>query len=98
MAPEILLGQKYTKEVDVWSLGVMAFTMLSGGQPFDGDDDAQITSAILEAEPQFDDYWSDIDPLAQMFVASCLSGDVKTRLKLKEAFNNPWLKRGAPTK
>jgi len=93
MAPEVWEG-KYTKAVDVWSLGVLAFVMLSGGPPFDGEDDAEITQAILDAEPQFDEYWADIDPLAMMFVGSCLSPEVKSRITLKEAFQNPWLKRG----
>ena len=34
-APEVLMGQGYNKECDYWSVGVVAFILLSGASPFD---------------------------------------------------------------
>lgn len=34
MAPEVLLNQNYDLTCDIWSIGVIAFTMLSGSLPF----------------------------------------------------------------
>jgi serine/threonine protein kinase len=34
MAPELILGQAYGKEVDVWSLGIMTTEMLEGLPPY----------------------------------------------------------------
>ena len=36
MAPEVILGFKYTSKVDTWSLGVMTFIMICGQPPFSG--------------------------------------------------------------
>lgn len=36
MAPEIVKKVKYGTKVDIWSLGVMAYIMLSGKPPFNG--------------------------------------------------------------
>lgn len=36
MAPEVILGKKYNQSVDYWSLGIVAYEMSVGGQPFTG--------------------------------------------------------------
>ncbi len=34
MAPQILLKHKYTYKCDIWSLGIMAYEMITGKLPF----------------------------------------------------------------
>ena len=34
MAPQILLKHKYTYKCDIWSLGIMAYEMITGRLPF----------------------------------------------------------------
>ena len=41
LAPEVLSAPEYNKSVDIWSLGVVLFVMLSGAQPFTEDEVTQ---------------------------------------------------------
>jgi serine/threonine protein kinase len=41
MAPEMVEGKKYNHLVDVWSIGVLAYTLLCGFLPFDGNNEAE---------------------------------------------------------
>ena len=39
VAPEVLLRNPYNKQIDIWSLGVIMFYLISGGLPFDDKSD-----------------------------------------------------------
>ena len=45
MAPEVLAG-KYTKQADLWSVGVIAFMLMSSQMPFYGRKRSQIIDRI----------------------------------------------------
>ena len=42
VAPEVLLQKPYGKEVDLWSLGVITYLLLSRVLPFDDEEDKEI--------------------------------------------------------
>ena len=52
-APEIILDEPYNKEVDMWSIGVMTYLMISGRLPFNGEDENKIAREIVFNEPDF---------------------------------------------
>ena len=42
VAPEILEGLPYDTRVDMWSMGVIVYTLLGGYQPFDEEDQQEL--------------------------------------------------------
>ena len=54
MAPEIGKGE-YGKEIDVYSLGIILFEMLTGNVPFDGESTQEIILKHLTADPDLRD-------------------------------------------
>ena len=42
VAPEVLRQEKYGKECDYWSLGVVVFLLLSGSMPFYSSDNLEM--------------------------------------------------------
>lgn len=62
LAPELLLGQGYTKTVDWWTLGVLLYEMMTGLPPFYDENTNEMYRKILQDELRFPD---DMSPDAQ---------------------------------
>jgi serum/glucocorticoid-regulated kinase 2 len=59
LAPELLIGQGYTKNVDWWTLGVLLYEMLTGLPPFYDENTNEMYRKILQDELRFPDDMSD---------------------------------------
>jgi serine/threonine protein kinase len=93
MAPELIKREAYTSKVDVWSLGVITYQLLSGKTPFEGKSLRLIDRNILTKEVTFGGQdWSDISQQAKDFIACCLDRDKLTRPTVKQLFEHPWIK------
>jgi len=49
----VLLQKPYGKEVDLWSLGVIIYLLLSRVLPFDDEDDREIARQTIYDAPDF---------------------------------------------
>lgn len=47
MAPEVVLGDKYDKSADLWSLGVLLYEFIEGWAPFKGKSNDLVFKKIL---------------------------------------------------
>ncbi|CAI7760589.1 unnamed protein product [Closterium sp. NIES-53] len=93
MAPEIVCGKEYGAEVDVWSLGVVLYTCLSGVLPFYGKNHNAVFAAACRADPDTSKHpWSHISTEAKHLVRSMLQADPTRRIRLHEILYHPWFK------
>lgn len=77
LAPELLLGQGYTKTVDWWTLGVLLYEMMTGLPPFYDENTNEMYRKILQDELRFPD---DMSEDARSLLRGLLTRDPNERL------------------
>uniref|UniRef100_A0A673BPX1 Calcium/calmodulin-dependent protein kinase type 1-like n=1 Tax=Sphaeramia orbicularis TaxID=375764 RepID=A0A673BPX1_9TELE len=92
VAPEVLAQKPYSKAVDCWSIGVIAYILLCGYPPFYDENDAKLFEQILKAEYEFDSpYWDDISDSAKDFIVHLMEKDPNVRYTCEQALQHPWI-------
>ncbi|CAI5688287.1 unnamed protein product [Oreochromis niloticus] len=92
VAPEVLAQKPYSKAVDCWSIGVIAYILLCGYPPFYDENDAKLFEQILKAEYEFDSpYWDDISDSAKDFIVHLMEKDPSIRYTCEQALQHPWI-------
>ena len=91
VAPEILLGKPYTPAVDVWSMGVILYTLLIGSFPFAHDDQQTLFRLICSgkmdtAQPE----WNHVSDEVKDLLRGLLDVNPLTRLTAADALNHTW--------
>lgn len=93
MAPEVLKGS-YTKQADLWSVGVIAYMLMSSQMPFYGRKRRQIVESIMQARFDFKGRrWKRMSAQSKEFIKSLLVVDPEERLDADEALSAVWLNR-----
>jgi serine/threonine protein kinase len=91
-APELLKGKDYDKSVDVWSMGIVFFTLLAGYLPFQGRSQDETKRRIKEGQPDRDEViWKKIPKEADEICFSMLDKNPETRIKLETILQHQWV-------
>jgi calcium-dependent protein kinase len=90
MAPEVI-KQSYANKCDLFSVGVIAYVLLSDRAPFGMGDVLKCEAKALAGSYKFGDRFKGVSSLAKEFVAALLVVDPEQRLSAAEALQHPWL-------
>ncbi|KAI5101882.1 calcium/calmodulin-dependent protein kinase type IV-like, partial [Silurus meridionalis] len=92
-APEILRGNTYGPEVDMWSVGVILYILLCGFEPFfDPRGDQYMYSRILNCDYEFvSPWWDEVSLNAKDLVSKLIVLDPQKRLSVHQALGHPWV-------
>ncbi|XP_067942404.1 MAP/microtubule affinity-regulating kinase 3-like isoform X3 [Watersipora subatra] len=91
-APELFQGKKYDgPEVDVWSLGVILYTLVSGSLPFDGQNLKELRERVLRGKYRIPFYMStDCELLLKKFLVL----NPAKRYSLESIMKDKWMNFG----
>ncbi|XP_066448382.1 death-associated protein kinase 2 isoform X1 [Eleutherodactylus coqui] len=92
VAPEIVNYEPLGLAVDMWSIGVITYILLSGASPFLGENKQETLSNITAVNYEFDEeFFSHTSDLAKDFIRKLLVKDTRKRLAIQEGLSHPWI-------
>ncbi|RLN67722.1 hypothetical protein BBP00_00001431 [Phytophthora kernoviae] len=96
VAPEILCagkGEAYPNGVDMFSAGVVTYTMLCGYEPFFGVNDEELIQMNKWVDYEFEEpEWSNISDEAKDLISLMMEKDTHKRITPKQALQHPFLR------
>ncbi|XP_055538328.1 serine/threonine-protein kinase MARK2-like isoform X2 [Wyeomyia smithii] len=94
VAPEVVNFEAISFATDMWSVGVIAYVLVSGLSPFAGEDDIQTMANITIGRYDFlDEAFEGVSEEATDFINRCLVKEQKERITAEEALKHKWTKR-----
>mmetsp|Transcript_25956 Transcript_25956/g.28860 ORF Transcript_25956/g.28860 Transcript_25956/m.28860 type:complete len:354 (-) Transcript_25956:1066-2127(-) len=92
VAPEVITSDGYTKQVDLWGIGIITYVLLAGYPPFYAEDDVQLFDKIIAVDFDYDDEcWQEISEAAKDFISKLLVRDPSDRMTAEQAMKHGWL-------
>lgn len=94
-APEVVMAARhpcaFSAAGDLWSLGVVAYIMLSGRPPFWGTEREHVLNAQAERYPIAGGVWEHVPAQAKDLIRSLLKANPSSRLPLELVLQHPFL-------
>ena len=96
LCPEIINGEAYSFECDIWALGVIMYEFLFGCPPFMKATHASTYKAILSSNPCYTSKGKDvIDNEAIDLLQRLLMKIPSERIPLSYVITHPWITKNA---
>ena len=89
IAPEMLMKKGHDTRVDIWSIGILMFELLSGYSPFVAKSDQELYQNIRKLKIQWP---KDMPPLAKNLISKILKLNPLDRPSFDEILNHQWFK------
>ena len=94
-SPEIINGENYGYECDIWAMGVLMYFLLSGKLPFDGINPNDIFNSVKNKKISFDNaIWNDISLDAKNLIKCLLIKDKGKRININQVLEYSWVING----
>lgn len=91
-APEVMRKEGHGKPVDMWSMGVITYTLLCGYSPFRSETLQDLIRECSDAQVVFHErYWKDVSEQAKEFILTLINPDPEARATSEQALNHLWL-------
>ncbi|GMF06674.1 unnamed protein product [[Candida] boidinii] len=93
-APETYTDEGYSYPADIWSIGVITYTLLAGLIPFRSETVVDFLDEVQAPNSGvifYDEYWNHISNSAKDFILCALELDQDKRLSAKELLNHRWI-------
>ncbi|XP_037075459.1 death-associated protein kinase related-like [Pollicipes pollicipes] len=92
VAPEVLQYEPISLLTDMWSIGVLAYVLLSGHSPFGGDTKQETFCNIAQGQLDFpEELFADTSQAALDFMTALLLVEPSERLSARTSLQHAWL-------
>ncbi|EDK31725.2 calcium-dependent kinase (macronuclear) [Tetrahymena thermophila SB210] len=91
IAPEILKRKGYDEKVDIWSLGIVFYLLITGTTPYNAETTTEIFEEIKKYKLSFEDpLWEKFSTECKDLLSKMLNPQPNKRISAQQALKHPW--------